>query len=110
MALSFYVPSPLRAFAEGKSEVEITASAATVAEALAALFARYPGLRDRIVTEQGAVREHVNVFVNDENIRYTGGLATPVASNCTISLIPAVSGGCQGGLSGEKDRRRIEGS
>lgn len=100
MALTFYIPGALRAFTEGKSEVGIMTSAKTVEEALAALWARYPGVRDRIVTEQRNVREHVNIFVNDENIRYTGGLATPITNSSEIYLIPAVSGG----LGQDRDR------
>lgn len=108
MALVFYIPSPLRALAEGKSEVTLEVSAATVGEALVALWARYPGLRDRIVTEQGTVREHVNIFVNDENIRYTGGLATLVTSDSKIYLIPAVSGGIEATVPEPPGRARTE--
>jgi PPOX class probable F420-dependent enzyme len=50
-------------------------------------------MRDRVVTEQGQVREHINIFVGKENIRYTGGLATPVPPGAEISIVPAVSGG-----------------
>ena len=93
MALVFHIPSPLREFAGRKSQVTLEVSAATVAAALDALWERYPGLRDRIVTEQGNVREHVNVFLNDENIRFTGGLNTPVPKDASIHVIPAISGG-----------------
>lgn len=58
-----------------------------------ALCSRYPGLRDRIVTEQGAVREYVNIFVGSENIRDSGGLATPVDDGCEIMIVPSVAGG-----------------
>jgi molybdopterin converting factor small subunit len=57
------------------------------------LWILYPGIRDRVATEQGLVREHINIFVGEENIRYTGGLATPVPSGAEISIVPAVSGG-----------------
>jgi molybdopterin converting factor small subunit len=50
-------------------------------------------MRDRVVTEQGEVRPHINIFVGDENIRYSGGLATPVTAESVISIVPAVSGG-----------------
>ncbi|MBI1955340.1 MAG: MoaD family protein [Acidobacteria bacterium] len=93
MPITFFIPSPLRSFTDDRSEVEIVASAGTVGEALSALWVRYPGLRDRILTEQGNVREHVNVFVDEENIRYTGGLYTVVADGDKISIVPAVSGG-----------------
>jgi len=93
MAVIFYIPSPLRPFTEGGSKVLLEVSATTVADALQALCSRYPGLRDRIVTEQGAVREYVNIFVGSENIRDSGGLATPVDDGCEIMIVPSVAGG-----------------
>ena len=93
MPITFYIPSPLRTFTNGKSEVHISEPAASVGEALSALWGRYPGLRDRIVNEQGDVREHINVFVEEESIRYTGGLKTPVSGSSKVSIVPAVSGG-----------------
>ena len=62
-------------------------------EALAALWAVYPGVRDRVVDERGEVRQHVNVFVGDESIRFTGGLGTAVGDGAEIWIVPAVSGG-----------------
>jgi molybdopterin synthase sulfur carrier subunit len=73
--------------------VQIEHSPKTVAEALSALWTIYPGVRDRIATEQGQVREHINIFIGDENIRYTGGLASSIPDRCEISIVPAVSGG-----------------
>ena len=54
---------------------------------------RHPGVRDRVLTEQGQIREHINVFVGNEDTRYTGGLATPVRAGAEISIVPAISGG-----------------
>ena len=68
-------------------------SAVTVGEALGQLFARFPGARDRVLTEVGSVRQHVNIFVGDENIRSLGGLDTPVPRGARITILPAVSGG-----------------
>jgi sulfur-carrier protein len=93
MPVTFNIPGPLRQFTAHHNKVEIAQSPATVAEALSALWALYPGLRDRIATEQGALREHINIFVGDENIRYTGGLASPVVPGSEISIVPAISGG-----------------
>lgn len=93
MAVTFNIPGPLREFTGGKSAVTIDGHAATLAAALAALWARYPGVRDRIATEQGLIREHINVFVGNDNIRYTGGLATPLADGAEITIVPAISGG-----------------
>lgn len=73
--------------------MQIEHSPKTVAEALSALWTIYPGVRDRIATEQGQVREHINIFIGDENIRYTGGLASSIPDRCEISIVPAVSGG-----------------
>ena len=93
MPVTFHIPGALREFTAGRSTVEIAQSPATLAEALSALWTLHPGVRDRIATEQGQVREHINIFVGDENMRYTGGLATPVRAGCEISIVPAVSGG-----------------
>lgn len=93
MAVTFHIPGALREFTAGKSTVEIDRSFSTLAEALSALWIIYPGLHDRVATEQGQVREHINIFVGNENIRYTGGLASPVSAGDEISIVPAVSGG-----------------
>ena len=93
MAVRFLLPSYLRPFAGGSSRLEFGERPANVGEALALLGMRHPGVRDRVLTEQGDVRPHVNVFVGDESIRYTGGLATPLADGAEVSIVPAVSGG-----------------
>jgi sulfur-carrier protein len=62
-------------------------------KALQALFARYPGVRDRVLTEAGEIREHVNIFVANEDVRYTGGMATVVPAEAVVSIVPAISGG-----------------
>ena len=96
MAVIFYIPSPLRPFAEGRAKVQLEVSTPSVAEAFQALWTRYPGLRDRIVTERGEVRQYVNIFVGNENIRDSGGLATPVADGGEITIVPSVAGGQAG--------------
>jgi molybdopterin converting factor small subunit len=93
MPVTFHIPGALREFTAGHSTVEIEHSPTTLADALSALWALYPGVRDRIATEQGQVREHINIFIGDENIRYTGGLASPISAGSEISIVPAVSGG-----------------
>lgn len=93
MPVTFYIPGLLREFTNGQSKVAIPHSPATLADALSALWTLYPGVRDRIATEQGQVREHINIFVGNENVRYTGGLATPISPESQISIVPAVSGG-----------------
>jgi len=96
--LIFRIPGPLLSFTGGRHVVEAEAASdaaapLTVEAALGQLWRLYPGLRDRILTEQGQVRPHVNVFVGSDSIRDTGGLATPVADHAEIAIIPAVSGG-----------------
>ncbi|HZP22372.1 MAG TPA: ubiquitin-like small modifier protein 1 [Terriglobales bacterium] len=93
MPVTFHIPRALREFTAGQASVRLDASPSTIADALAALWTLYPGLRDRIATEQGQVRQHVNLFIGNEDIRYTGGLSTAVSDGCEISIVPAVSGG-----------------
>lgn len=89
----FHIPGALQEFTAGQAKIRIEDSPPNVGAALSTLWTIYPGLRDRIATEQGQIREHINIFVGDENIRYINGLATPVAGGCEISIVPAVSGG-----------------
>lgn len=93
MPVTFLIPGPLRSFAAGQSRVAIETTPATLAGALEALCRRYPWIRDRVMTEQAQIREHINIFVGNEDVRYTGGLQTPVADGAEISIIPAISGG-----------------
>jgi molybdopterin converting factor small subunit len=93
VAVVFHIPGYLRPFTEDRAQVRLDASPGNVRAALAALWSLHPGVRDRVVTEQGEVRPHVNVFVGDESIRFTGGLDTAVPEGSEISIVPAVSGG-----------------
>jgi molybdopterin converting factor small subunit len=93
MPVVFHIPGYLRTWTGGAARVELVTTPHTVGEALERLWHLHPGVRDRIVTEQGDVRPHVNVFVGNESIRWTGGLETPVPEGAEISIIPAVSGG-----------------
>ncbi len=65
----------------------------TVGEVLGELRVAHPGLYDRLMTEQGVLRPHVNIFVDGENIRFTGGLDTAVAAGSEVFVLPAISGG-----------------
>ena len=93
MKVIIYIPAALREFTNGRNEVAVESPGATVAEALSALWNAYPGVRDRVLNEQDQVRQHINIFVGNENIRYTGGLTTRVPKDSQISIVPAVSGG-----------------
>lgn len=93
VAVTFHIPAPLREFTGGQSKVEIEMEPKTLADALSALWILYPGLRDRVATEQGEIREHINIFIGDDDIRFTGGLATRLSRESEISIVPAISGG-----------------
>jgi adenylyltransferase/sulfurtransferase len=85
------IPTPLRQFT-GKQDA-VTASGATVGEVLSALTTQYPDLRKQIFTDEGKVRSFVNVYLNDEDIRYLSKDATPAKDGDTISLVPSIAGG-----------------
>ena len=93
MTVKFCIPGPLRSMTAGHSHVDVETSGGTLQDALEALFAAHPGIRDRVLTEQQEIRQHVNVFVGNTEARTMGGLATPVANGMEISIIPAISGG-----------------
>jgi molybdopterin converting factor small subunit len=93
MPVRFYLASYLRPFAGGHAEVWIPSAPATVAAALEELGKIHPGIRDRVLTERGELRLHVNVFVGPESVRFAAGLQTAVPADCEISILPAVSGG-----------------
>jgi len=93
MPVSFRIPTYLAAFADGKNLLAIEDSPATVRDALKSLWQQHPALRDRIVDEQGEVRQHINIFVGEEAIRFADGLATKVPEGTEILIVPAVSGG-----------------
>ena len=93
MSVTVHIPGPLRDFSHQRGEVQLPGSPATLLEALQLLWATYPGLRDRLLTEEGQLREHINIFIGEEHVRYTGGLMSPVAAGSEISIVPAISGG-----------------
>jgi molybdopterin synthase sulfur carrier subunit len=93
MTVSVLIPRPLRALTDGGSRVVLETTGNTLRDALDALFAAHPAIRDRVCTEQGEIREHVNVFVGDTVARWAEGLATPITNGVEISIIPAISGG-----------------
>jgi molybdopterin converting factor small subunit len=77
----------------GHGQVDVATSGDTLREALEALFEMHPALRDRVLTEQGGIREHINVFVGNTDVRSTGGLTTPISDGAHVSIMPAISGG-----------------
>jgi sulfur-carrier protein len=93
IAVEFVIPGQLRELTGGRSEVRVQGDAGSLHEALSLLWKACPAVRDRVITERGDVRTHINVFVDGENIRYTGGMNAPVRDGSEILILPAVSGG-----------------
>lgn len=93
MTVTVVLPGQLRDLAEGRGRVELNGGCATVAEALRALRAELPAVYERIVTERFELRPHVNVFVGRDDIRWSGGLETPLDDGSELFVLPAVSGG-----------------
>lgn len=91
--MTIYIPTPLRPFAGGKDAVQV--QAATVHEALALLTNAHPDLRKHLFTPEGKLRSFVNVYLNDEDVRYlSAGEASPVTATDTLSIVPSIAGGC----------------
>lgn len=93
MAVTVHIPGPLREFTGGRSRISLGGPQRSVGDVLRALGAAHPGVRDRVLDEQGEVRPHVNVFVGSESIRQSGGLQTPLPEGAEVFILPAVSGG-----------------
>jgi molybdopterin converting factor small subunit len=91
MAVKVMIPTPLRAYADKKDSVEV--KAATVAEALAALTSEFGELKKHLFSDDGKLRSFVNVYVNDEDIRYLQKDQTAVREGDTISIVPSIAGG-----------------
>lgn len=91
--ITFHVAGFLTDFTEGRNQITIDNSSTQVGEALNELWKVHPGLRDRVVNEQGALRPHVNIFLDDENVRRMQMLETALKENSEITILPSVSGG-----------------
>jgi len=90
MAIEVRIPTILRTYTDGAKQVEGTGS--TLDELITDLEQRHGGLRDRLV-DDGGLRRFVNVYLNDEDVRFLGGLDTPVRDGDTVTVLPAVAGG-----------------
>jgi adenylyltransferase/sulfurtransferase len=91
--MTIFIPTPLRPYAGGQSSIEIDAP--SIAAALDQLTASHPDLRKHLFTPEGKVRAFVNLYLNDEDIRYLPGKeATAVSPTDTLSIIPSIAGGC----------------
>ncbi len=91
MSITVRIPTPLQRLTNGQGEVQCEGK--TVTELLHDLDHRYPGIKERICDEQGKLRRFVNVFVNEEDIRFMQGDQTTVKDGDDVSIIPAIAGG-----------------
>ena len=87
------IPTPLRKLTQGKEEIIV--SDATVNTLITGLETQYPGIKERICDDSGQVRRFVNIFANDEDIRFLKNLDTPVKDSDEVSIVPAIAGGAR---------------
>jgi molybdopterin converting factor small subunit len=94
MAIEVRIPTILRSYTSGAKAVD--GAGDTIATLLTNLDASYPGLRGRLITDEGALHRFVNVYVNDEDVRFLGSLDAKVNDGDTVTILPAVAGGAVG--------------
>ena len=92
MAVTVNIPTPLRKLTNNESEVSVEAG--SVGDLVDALEAAYSGIAEKLLDEKGDIRRYVNVFVNDEDIRFLDGKETALEDGYNISIVPAIAGGC----------------
>ena len=92
MTVTVNVPTPLRKLTNNESEVSVEAS--SVGDMVDALEAAYSGIAEKLLDQKGDIRRYVNVFVNDEDIRFLDGKGTALKDGDNISIVPAIAGGC----------------
>ena len=85
------IPTPLRPLTKGQGEVEATA--ATITEMIETLNSAHPGLKDRLCDDKGELRRFVNIYVNEEDIRFLQGKETSLKDGDEVSIVPAIAGG-----------------
>lgn len=93
MSISVRIPTILRTYTGGESSVELPADVATLQGAFDALEAVAPGILQRLVADTGELRRFINIYVNDDDVRFLDGLETVIADGASISIVPAVAGG-----------------
>ena len=91
MSSKIRIPTPLRKLTDNEEIIEVNAP--TVGDAIAELQSRFPGIKERLLDENGAVRRFVNVYVNEEDIRFLQNQQTPLKNGDEVSIIPAIAGG-----------------
>ena len=90
--MKILIPTPLRPYAEKQDLVEVAGR--TVGEGLSQLTSRYPGLRRQLYSDEGKLRAFVNLYLNDDDIRYLKQEHTPVHDGDTLAIVPSIAGGC----------------
>ena len=93
MSLTFVISGPLRELAGNRDEIELDGRANVLSDALSMLWKECPSFRDRVITELGELRPHLNIFVDGESIKFLRGFETPVRDGSEIVILPALSGG-----------------
>ena len=93
MSVLVRIPTPLRPLANGQNEVQLAGG--SVREILENLVNSYPGIRERLMDEKGEVRRFINIYVNEEDIRFLDGAQTRIKDGDELSIIPAIAGGCR---------------
>ena len=92
-----HIPSALRRWTGGRDVIDLALDMPmTAAQVVEAVAREHPGLRDRVLDEQGELRRHVNIFIDGENARFLGGLSTPVSPDSEMWIHPSLSGGIHG--------------
>jgi molybdopterin converting factor small subunit len=91
MSVSVRIPTILRTYTDGESEVE--ANGSTVSALLESLDSSFPGIKGRVIDDDGQIRRFVNVYVGKDDVRFLDGLETKLDDNAQVSIIPAVAGG-----------------
>ena len=91
MSVSVRIPTILRTYTSDQSQVTVDGS--TLTEVIDSLESNFPGIKSRVVDEQGTLRRFVNIYVAEEDVRFASGLDTPTPEGTQISIIPAVAGG-----------------
>jgi len=89
--VTVYIPTPLRGHVGGQARLELAGG--TVRDVLGVLAGRYPGLRERLFSDRDQLNRFLNVFLNDEDVRFLQGLDTPVDEGDGVTLVPAIAGG-----------------
>ena len=91
MSISLKIPTPLRRMTNGESTVDVDGT--NLIECIDSLDAQYPGIKERLVSDNGELHRFVNIYVNGEDIRFIDGIKTPIKTGDEVSIVPAVAGG-----------------